>query len=186
MQYLNEDRKSIGDIYAELYKPKTNSSVIKEASYEEDGEKVREFRTYRAWKSDVKKLDSSAEFTGDIDIDSYKGKKFHAEWDGEKGEIRTKIIKESEEFYDIEDRADQLDGDLDLPIGGSPDEDNDYLNDALEEKVYGQMNEQFGETFRRQCEEIKDKFNLSDDEFCMFFKGWFDEKHVRSHLEGEF
>ena len=51
MQYLNEDRKSIGNVYAEMYKPKTNSSVI----------------------------------------------------------------KENEEFYDIEDHADQLDGDLDLP-----------------------------------------------------------------------
>ena len=97
MQYLNEDRKSIGNVYAEMYKPKTNSSVI----------------------------------------------------------------KENEEFYDIEDHADQLDGDLDLPIGGSPDEDGDYLNDALEEKVYGHMNEQFGETFRRQCDEIKEKFDFS-------------------------
>ena len=93
-----------------------------------------------------------------------------------------KILKE-ENFYDVEDEAEALDGDLDAPIGGGEDLDNDMMGDALEEKVYARMNEEFGETFRRQCDDIKDKFDLSDDEFCMFFKGWFDENHVQSHLE---
>lgn len=93
-----------------------------------------------------------------------------------------KILKE-ENFYDVEDEAEMLDGDLDAPIGGGEDLDNDMMGDALEEKVYARMNEEFGETFRRQCDEIKEKFDLSEDEFCMFFKGWFDENHVSSHLE---
>jgi hypothetical protein len=95
-----------------------------------------------------------------------------------------KILKE-ENFYDVEDEAERLDGDLDAPIGGGEDLDNDMMGDALEEKVYARMNEEFSDTFRRQCDDIKDKFDLSDDEFCMFFKGWFDENHVQSHLEGE-
>lgn len=92
-----------------------------------------------------------------------------------------KILKES--LYDVEDEVDLLDGDLDDPIGGGEDLDNDMMGDALEEKVYARMNEEFGDTFRRQCEDIKDKFDLSEDEFCMFFKGWFDKDHVDSHLE---
>jgi hypothetical protein len=99
MNYINDDRKNIGSLYTEMYKPKNNANLIKEA-YEEDGEKVREFKTYSSWKSAVKKLDPSASFTGDRDIDSYKGKKFFAEWDGEKGEIRTKIVKEA---YKVDD-----------------------------------------------------------------------------------
>lgn len=94
-----------------------------------------------------------------------------------------KLLKE-ENFYDVEDEAEMLDGDLDAPIGGGEDLDNDMMGDALEEKVYARMNEEFGETFRRQCEEIKDKFDLDEDEFCMFFKGWFDKDHADSHLEG--
>lgn len=93
-----------------------------------------------------------------------------------------KILKE-ENFYDVEDEAEMLDGDLDAPIGGGEDLDNDMMGDALEEKVYARMNEEFGENFRRQCDEIKEKFDLSEDEFCMFFKGWFDSNHVASHLE---
>ena len=93
-----------------------------------------------------------------------------------------KLLKE-ENFYDVEDEAEMLDGDLDAPIGGGEDLDNDMMGDALEEKVYTRMNEEFGETFRRQCDEIKEKFDLSEDEFCMFFKGWFDLNHVASHLE---
>lgn len=65
--------------------------LIKEASYEDDGYKITEFQTYNAWKRAVKKLDPDATFTGDKDIDSYKGKKFHADWDGEKGKIEKKI-----------------------------------------------------------------------------------------------
>jgi len=95
-----------------------------------------------------------------------------------------KILKE-ENFYDVEDEAEMLDGDLDAPIGGGEDLDNDMMGDALEEKVYARMNEEFSDTFRRQCDDIKEKFDLSDDEFCMFFKGWFDENHVQSHLEGQ-
>ena len=102
MNYTNDDRKNIGNLYTEMYNPKNNANLIKEA-YEEDGEKVREFRTYGSWKSAVKKLDPSASFTGDRDIDSYKGKKFFAEWDGEKGEIRTKIVKEASFYNDEED-----------------------------------------------------------------------------------
>jgi hypothetical protein len=73
----------------------SSRKTINEASYEEDGYKIREFQTYSAWKGAVKKLDSSASFTGDKDIDSYKGKGgFHADWDGEKGKIETKIKKD--------------------------------------------------------------------------------------------
>lgn len=91
------------------------------------------------------------------------------------------LIKE-ENFYDVEDEAERLDGDLDSPIGGGEDFDNDMMGDKLEEKVYAHMNEVLGDTFRRQCDEIKEKFDLDDDEFCMFFKGWFDLNHVETHL----
>jgi hypothetical protein len=77
-------------IFESMY-PK--NKTINEATYEQDGYKVREFQTYSAWKSAVKKLNPNASFTGDKDIDSYKGKDFHAEWDGAKGTIETKIKK---------------------------------------------------------------------------------------------
>lgn len=51
--------------------------------------KTHEYRTYKAWKSAVKKLDPHAKFTGDEDIDSaFKKGLYDAEWDGDSGEIR--------------------------------------------------------------------------------------------------
>jgi hypothetical protein len=112
-KYLKADFDALGDLVMEMYAPKqTNQTTLNESSYDDDGDRVTEYNTYPAWKRAVKKLDPSASFTGDIDIDGYKGKKFHAEWDGEKGEIRKKIIKE-EYFSDVEDEADRIDGDLD-------------------------------------------------------------------------
>jgi hypothetical protein len=120
MNYTNDDRKNIGNLYMEMHKPKQN-------------------------KDD-------------------------------------KLLKE-EYFPDVEDEADALDGDLDAAIvGGGVDADEDLMGDALEEKVYRHMNEQFGESFRRQCDEIKEKFDLNEEEFCMFFKGWFNEQHVATHI----
>lgn len=85
-------------IFESMYSKK---KTIKEATYEQDGYKVREFQTYSAWKSAVKKLNPNASFTGDKDIDSYKGKDFHAEWDGEKGRIETKIQNLKEAKYQV-------------------------------------------------------------------------------------
>lgn len=93
-----------------------------------------------------------------------------------------KPINEAEHFFDVEDEADRLDGDLDYD---GADVDGDNLPDALEEKVYTEMNSVFGDSFRRDCDDIKEKFNLTCDEFCMYFKGWFDKNHVDSHLEGD-
>lgn len=90
-----------------------------------------------------------------------------------------KLIKE-ENFYNVEDEfADDND---DYPIGGGEDLDGDMMGDKLEEKVYAYMNDEFGDTFRRRCENIKEKFDLNDEEFCMFFKGWFDVNHANSHI----
>lgn len=66
---------------------------LNEASYKDGDQKVREFQTYSAWKSAVKKLNPSAKFTGDKDIDSCSCKECEAEWDGDKGTIETKIKK---------------------------------------------------------------------------------------------
>lgn len=82
---------------------------INEASYEDDGYKITEFQTYNAWKRAVKKLDPDAKFTGDKDIDSYKGKKFHADWDGAKGTIETKIVKENTNYKESKASPDGID-----------------------------------------------------------------------------
>ena len=87
MSYYREENLEL--LVESMYSKKP----ITEASYKEDGNKVREFQTYGAWKSAVKKLNPSAKFTGDKDIDSCSCKECEAEWDGEKGTIRTKIEK---------------------------------------------------------------------------------------------
>ena len=91
--------------------------------------KVRKFKTYKAWKSAVKKLDPQAKFTGDEDIDqAFKKDWYDAEWDGESGEIRqigTKSIAVAL-WYDVIDRTkmkkefkDQLEDINDLNVPGS-------------------------------------------------------------------
>lgn len=89
-----------------------------------------------------------------------------------------KIVKEGIEDGEFPDLEDDI-------IGNPPDEDSDMMGDALEAKVYSHFNENFGDEFRNKCEGAKEKFDLTDDEFCMFFKGWFDKEHAMKHINDE-
>jgi len=101
---------------------------------------------------------------------------------------RKHTIKEENFFDGTEDEADRIDGDLDYSgdediIGGGEDLDSDGLGDRLEEKVFTHLEQILGDSFRTQCSEVQNKFDLSEEEFCEFFKAWFDKNHVMSHLQ---
>lgn len=64
-------------------------------------EKIREFRTYQAWKKAIKDIDKNAKFEGDKDIDgAHKKGWYEADWDGEKGRLECFYTNESD-YYKI-------------------------------------------------------------------------------------
>lgn len=70
--------------------PKDNRmAILNIVNKQTNKQKTREFSTHKSWKEAVKKLDKSATFVGDKDIDgSFSKGEYDAEWDGAAGEIR--------------------------------------------------------------------------------------------------
>jgi len=92
------------------------------------------------------------------------------------------VIKEEYDITNTDVESTEVESEI---VGGLPDEDNDLLNDTLETKVYSYLNKELGESFKLKCDEVKDKFDLTEDEFIKFFGNWFDKEHVDSHINDD-